>query len=159
MMWHDYGSDGVRLERTGWRCQAISQRHRQWGYNCPCVDLDFVVAEYNHGKPVAIVEYKDKHAQPPDLGHPTYKALAELSDGYRDGPLPFFIATYCSLDWWFVVTPINDRAKAYYGKVAGQPLTEQRFVKSLYLLRKKSLDDEDMRVIERLNAIMPDIAA
>lgn len=147
--------DGVRLERTGWRCQAISDRHRYWGYNCPSVDLDFVMAEYNHGKPVAIVEYKDRHAMAPDLSHPTYAALSDLANQYQGGPLPFFIATYDSVDWWFVVTPVNQRAVEYYGKTAGFPLTEQRFVKSLYVLRKRTLDECDINAISRLNSIIP----
>jgi hypothetical protein len=154
-----WSPDGVRLERTGWRCQAISDRHRHWGYNCPAVDLDFVMAEYNHGKTVAIVEYKDRHAMQPDLTHPTYAALSDLADLYQGGPLPFFIATYDSIDWWFVVTPVNERAKEFYRKVAGRPITERMFVASLYALRKIVLDDKDRRAIARLNDKLPDLAA
>ena len=138
-------------ERTGWRCQAISERHRFWGFNCPGVDLDFVMAEYNHGKPVALVEYKDRHAAPPEVNHPTYNALTALADGYAPGPLPFFIATYDSEEWWFVVTPINERAKSLFSQHAGKPLSEQQFVRGLYLLRKRVLDAADLDVISRLN--------
>ncbi len=38
----------VRQERTGWRDEKISQRHREWGYNCPAVDLDFEVVDRVH---------------------------------------------------------------------------------------------------------------
>lgn len=153
----EYSSDGVRQERTGWRCQAISNRHRQWGYNCPAVDLDFVVAEYNHGKPVALVEYKDRHAKAPDIGHPTYCALCNLADGYSGGPLPFFIATYDPEDWWFRVLPINVKAIDHYRHLAkNEVLTEQRFVRSLYLLRKSVLDQNDELAISKLNDIVPD---
>jgi len=31
----------------------LSDRHRQWGDDCPMVDLDFLMCEYNHGVPVA----------------------------------------------------------------------------------------------------------
>ena len=148
-------SDGVRQERTGWRCQEISKRHRVWGYNCPTVDLDFVVAEYNHGKPVAIVEYKDSHAEEPDLDHPTYKALGALAGGYNEGELPFMVVFYDSQDWWFRVIPVNDSARKHYKHCAGELLTEQRFVRSLYLLRKTVLDENDERAIAGLNDRLP----
>ncbi len=145
----------VRQERTGWRDAMISQRHRMWGYNCPAVDLDFLVAEYNYGKPVAIIEYKDKRAQQPDITHPTYKALVALADGYIGGPLPCLIATYCSERWWFRVSPLNEAARAHYGHLGDKVITEQRFVRGLYLLRKKSLDAEDEAAIAKLNLLLP----
>lgn len=141
----------VREERTGWRCEKISQRHRHWGYNCPCVDLDFVVVEYNHGKPVAVIEYKDKHAGEPNIDHPTYKALIALADGYKGGPLPCAIVFYCSETWWFKVIPLNEKAKSYFGHVANQKIPEQRFVRGLYLLRNKTLSKEDEVAISKLN--------
>jgi hypothetical protein len=122
-----------------------------WGFNCPCVDLDFVVAEYNHGLPVALIEYKDKHARAPDTGHPTYQALRALADGYGCGPLPFFIATYCSDLWWFRVLPMNEAAQRHYAHCVGERLSEQRFVRSLHLLRKSVLSNADMDAIAQLN--------
>ena len=146
----------VRPERSGWRCEAISRRHREWGYNCPAVDLDFVVAEYNHGKPVALVEYKDRHAQPPNVGHPTYQALIALADGYSGGAIPCMIAVYCSEHWWFRVYLLNDAARCHYAHVqAGEVLCEQRFVRSLYLLRQAVLTDEDEQAIAQLNDSLP----
>lgn len=109
---------GVRLERTGWRCQDISQRHRLWGWNCPGVDLDFVMAEYNHGLPVAIVEYKANGAFIPDFNHATYRALRALADRYRDDPLPFLVAFYDPTAWWFRVMPVNQRAMQHYGALS-----------------------------------------
>lgn len=147
--------DGVRLERTGWRDQKISERHRIWGYNCPAVDLDFVVAEYNYGRPVALVEYKERRAAEPDLSHPTYQALSALADGYAEGPLPFLVAFYDNEEWWFRVLPVNGRAQEYYAHCAGEILTEQRFVTSLYLLRKRVLDQNDRKAIARLNTSLP----
>jgi hypothetical protein len=145
----------VSKERTGWRCEKISRRHREWGYNCPAVDLDFMVAEYNYGKPVALIEYKDKQAQPANVDHPTYKALIDLADGYKGGSLPCLIAVYCSENWWFNVYPLNDAAKNFYSHVIGKTISEQRFVRSLYLLRKKVLTDEDELFISKLNNITP----
>ena len=150
-----YSPDGTRLERTSWRCEKISKRHREWGCTCPAVDLDFVLAEYHYGKPVALIEYKDKHARMPDFNHPTYMALTSLADNYALHPLPFVVVFYCPDDWWFTIYPVNDAAKKFYGHVDGQTISEQRFVTSLYLLRKRTLTNEDKHVIEKLNNRLP----
>lgn len=147
--------DNVRAERSGFRCEEISRRHREWGWDCPAVDLDFVLVEYNRGKPVALVEYKEKHAQMPSLTHPTMKALSDLADNYKHGPLPFFIAFYCSEDWWFRVYPVNEAAKSFFKHCEGQYLSEQRFVKGLYHLRKRALEEADLQRIAELNDIIP----
>ena len=86
----------VRAERTEWRDLDLSKRHRAWGFNCPAVDLDFLMVEYNLGKAVAIVEYKHFRARWPNLQHPTYRALADLADNYNGlaGGLPFFVVFY-----------------------------------------------------------------
>ena len=51
-------------ERTGWRDQALSERHRAWGWDCPALDMDFVMIEYDNGKATALVEYKHEQAAP-----------------------------------------------------------------------------------------------
>lgn len=142
-----------RTERTGWRDAALSERHGHWGFNCPAVDLDFVMMEYNHGKPCALVEYKHKNARRADIGHATYRALVALADGYRDGPLPCFIAVYDPDAWTFRVIPLNERAVKHYAHCDGQTLSEQRFVKSLHLLRKSVLSKEDELAIAGLNDV------
>lgn len=141
-----------RTERTGWRDASLSERHGHWGYNCPAVDLDFVMLEYNHGKPCALVEYKHKNARRPDPNHATYRALISLADGYMHGPLPCFVAIYDPDDWSFVVIPLNERAKNHYRHCEGLVLSEQRFVRSLHLLRKSVLSAEDEKTILELNA-------
>jgi hypothetical protein len=140
-----------RTERTGWRDAELSKRHGFWGFNCPAVDLDFVMMEYNHGKPCALVEYKHINARPIDPNHATYRALVALSDGYCCGPLPCFVARYDPSDWTFTVHPLNDRARAHYVHCVGVTLTEQRFVRSLHLLRKSVLTAEDEAAIAALH--------
>lgn len=150
-----YSADGVRQERTGWRCQDISERHRLWGFDCPAVDLDFVMAEYNHGKPVAIIEYKERHAAMPRFNHPTYLALTDLADN-RLEPLPFMVAFYDPIEWWFQVIPVNEKAKEY---CSGAPaISEQQFVRALYSLRKKVLTEQDEKVFARLSKFVPQVA-
>ena len=140
-----------RKERTGWRDLALSERHGHWGFNCPAVDLDFVVVEFNYGKPCALVEYKHKNASTPDIGHATYRALVDLADGYKSRQLPCFIAVYDPIVWAFKVTPLNDSARKHYAHCDGEWITEQRFVKSLHLLRKSVLDADDKSAIAALN--------
>lgn len=148
-----WSEDNVRLERTDWRCQDISRRHREWGFNCPGVDLDFVMAEYNRGKPVAIIEYKHNNAREPELSHPTYRALECLANNYNGGPLPFMVVFYCPETWIMRVIPVNQAAKDFYQGWVN--LSEQQFVLSLYKMRKISLQDRDNKAIDRLNSIIP----
>lgn len=133
-------------ERTGWRDESISRRHRQWGFNCPAVDLDFLVVEYNLGIPVGVVEYKHHKANMPDPQHPTYRALRDLADNYASGPLPFMLVFYWPDIWSFRVYPLNDVASTFYGRVkefdgTSVLLSERRYVKSLYVMRALEVED------------------
>ena len=121
----------VKQKRTGWREQQISERHRQWGFNCPAVDLDFLLVEYNIGKPVAVVEYKRYGALEPNLKHPTYRALSELANGAK---IPFIIVFYWPKIWAFQAYPVNKYAKEHF--VWGEKFSEDGFVKKLYQLRQ-----------------------
>jgi hypothetical protein len=107
--------------------------------------------EYNHGKPCALVEYKHVNARAVNSSHATYRALVALADGYRDGPLPCFVARYDPQDWSFSVLPLNDAARKHYAHCLDEQLTEQRFVRSLHLLRKSVLTAEDEAAIAQLN--------
>lgn len=124
-------------ERTGWRDRELSLRHRDWGFNCPAADLDFLMVEYNLGVPVALVEYKHHQAKTPELRHPTYRAIYELA---KLADLPFLIAFYWPNEWAFRVDPVNDKARGTYGD--GMMLTERRFVKSLYYLRGLKVQEQ-----------------
>lgn len=46
----------MKEEKWGMRDQDLSERHRLYGYNLPCVDLDFPLLEFHHEKPVALIE-------------------------------------------------------------------------------------------------------
>lgn len=67
-------------ERTGWRDQEISRRHRRWGFHCMATDVDFLLVEHHVGMPIALVEYKHWRARPVNLDHPSYLALVALAD-------------------------------------------------------------------------------
>lgn len=142
----------MSVERTGWRDQALSERHRAWGFNCPAVDLDFLLIEYHYGRPCALVEYKHRLARESDPSHPTIRAIVALADGYRDGALPAMVVRYDYDPWTFTVTPLNDAAAAIYGHRTAGPMTEQDFVRTLYRVRRKALSAHDEDAIGRLSA-------
>ena len=120
----------VRSERTGWRDAALSARHRRWGWDCPAVDLDFLFLEYDRGKAVAIVEYKNEHAAPQYKSHPTYQALIDLAD--RAGIPALAVRYKDDFSEWKVV-PLNEIAKQYVKKRI--TMTEKEWVALLYRMR------------------------
>lgn len=143
-----YSLDGVRQERTGWRDQEISNRHRMWGFNCPAVDLDFLMVEYNLGKPVGLIEYKHARAQLPDLKHATYRALIELAD---IAGLPFCVAFYWPEVWAFRVYPVNETARKHFA-APHEDFNERQFVARLYRIRYLAVGDD---LLHRLHKELP----
>ena len=144
-----------KTERTGWRDAALSDRHGHWGFHCPAVDIDFLMVEYHYGKPCALIDYKHKNAVTQKPDHPNFRAIVALADGYKEGPLPCFIARYDPAMWSFQVTPLNATAREYYARCKGEWISERRFVKSLHLLRKAVLLKEDESAIAALNDTTP----
>jgi hypothetical protein len=126
-------------ERSGWRDEDISRRHREWGFDCPAVDLDFLVAEYNSGKPVALIEYKHWRAARPKVLHPTYRALTALANGYEERGLPFGVVFYWPECWAFRVYPVNDQCREWFQDA--ELLTERQYVQRLYKMRGYVLAD------------------
>jgi hypothetical protein len=133
-----WSPDGVKQERTGWRDERISARHRDWGFNCPGVDLDFLVAEYNVGRAVAVIEYKHHKAEIPDANHPTILALRDLAEDRRV-PLPFLIVRYWPGIWAFQVAQLNEIAEANF--TLDEAMCERDFVMRLYKLRRLRLTE------------------
>jgi len=121
----------VKSERSGWRDPElfprinkgsgvssgweplISARHRTWGWDCPAVDIDFlliydgyegdesgmILLEYNYGMPKAIIEYKVKGAPPPSSKNSL--ALKKLGERAK---IPVFLTYYTSDFSEFVVS-------------------------------------------------------
>lgn len=119
----------VKAERSHWRDEAISARHREWGFDCPAVDVDFLAVEYNAGMPVALVEYKVV-GTPVDLKQPSLKAIATLANKAK---VPFFLAWYSRDGWWFDVQPMTQLTGKYVP--ARKIFTEREWVCLLYALR------------------------
>lgn len=137
----------VRQERTGWRDEAISHRHREWGYDCPAVDVDFLMVEYDNGLPAALVEYKAIGARVPNFQSATIRALTALANASR---IPLFVVYYNNELWWTRVTPVNTYAKQYVSSMT--TFSEVEYVSLLYRVRNKVLPDDIRRT---LNTVKP----
>lgn len=143
---------GVRQESTGWRDEWISKRHRSWGMDCPATDIDFLMVEYDHREPVALVEYKTLGSLDQIgvdralLDHYPVSKLATLAG------LPSLIVGYDSGDATFRVKATNAVAE-HIGNVDALlgsrwwALSERDYVRLLYLMRKRVLPaDLDARL-------------
>lgn len=120
----------ARKERTSWRDLHLSQRHRLWGLAVPAVDLDFLLLEFDRGRPTALIEYKGEHAAAQFPSHPSYLALCNLGDR---ADVPVFAVRYAQdFSWWKVVS-LNLPAKKLFP--SRQEFTERQFVTWLYNIR------------------------
>ena len=124
----------VAPERTGWRDEKISLRHRMWGFDCPAVDVDFVMVEFDRARVVAIVEYKNEFAAPQYKTHPSYKALSDLATRAK---IPFIACRYGSDFSWWKCTPINSYATKYLDRQV--ELSEKGWVTLLYSIRGRTM--------------------
>ena len=127
----------VKEERTGWRDQRISTLHRSWGYDCPALDIDFLMLEYDRCVPSALVEFKHENAPPIRMEHPSVRTLKELAHRAR---IPFFLVRYADNFSWFHVTPGNDEACPFIPEPAH--LNELEWIKLLYRCRGRNVPDE-----------------
>ena len=127
----------VRQERSGWRDERISRRHKAWGWDCPALDIDFLMLEYDQGKAAALVEYKHEDAQVVRLGHPSVRAIVDLAD--RAG-LPAFLVRYAEDFTWWYPTPLNERARRLCPEA--RKITEAEWVELLYRCRGRELPPE-----------------
>lgn len=124
-------------ERSGWRDQEISQRHRRWGFNCPAVDLDFLMLEYHRGIPVAVVDYKHYlHKEGRDLNvqHPSFFAMGALYDEHQR-KLPLFVCRYWPETWAVEALAVNDAAQEWLPAGEWRSMSERSWVHGLYKLR------------------------
>lgn len=138
----------------------LSERHmKMWGDDCPAVDMDFLLNEYNHGVPVAIVEYKHFRADLTRSHENNLRAIQHLYDEHG-AQLPLLVARYWPDTWAFKVKAWNAAARAAMGQLGladddWQPMSEQEFVRLLYRFRKDALTRQDDCYLRRLNTEQP----
>jgi hypothetical protein len=133
-------------ERSGWRDEAISRKHRHWGFNCPCVDIDLLAIEYDIGTASGIVEYKNEHANAFTPDNPSYKALVGLGN---KAELPVFVCRYTDDLKKYTAVPLNEHASIYLPKRT--EMSEEEWVELLYKFRgrekpKYLFDSEEIRI-------------
>jgi len=130
-------------ERTGWRDGHLSERHRKWGLACPALDIDFLLLEYDRGRPTALVEYKGEHAPAQLPSHPSYRALADLGNRAE---IPFFAVRYAQdFSWWKIVA-INRPAKRILPE--RQMYSERQWITFLYNLRGLQPPEDIFELLE-----------
>jgi len=145
----------TRPERTQWRDQKLSERHRKWGFNCPAIDIDFLMIEFHVGKPIAIVDYKRYTGSIKNLNQKSINAISTLANNSN---IPFFVVFYWDDIWAFQITAINNIAKNILQQHKidkNKILTEQQYVSFLYKLRNIKLTKEEEKLIKFLNNTLP----
>lgn len=128
----------VKEEVTFRRDMELLKRHRDWGFNVPAEDIDFL--EYDERKAIALVEYKRRinlEEVSADLSDANIQALMDL--GNR-ASIPVFSAFYTPDRKRFRVFGLNDRGKGY-----GPPrevISEYKYVDFLYWVRGRTMPKE-----------------
>jgi len=102
-----------------------------------------MVIEYDSKKPKAIVEYKNENAGPILSDDPNIACLTNLANM---AGLPFFGCRYATDFKWFVVAPLNDKARQVLPEK--KQMSERDYVSILYKIRGRDLPPE---IAEKLN--------
>jgi len=122
----------VRRERSGWRDLWLNERHRQWGFNCPAVDIDLFL-EYYDGTPAGIIEYKDINAAQINMDTKPNKSIKALRILCNNSKIPFIVCRYRKEDLKFRAVPFNSYAREVLPE--NKTFSETEWVKFLYRLR------------------------
>ena len=133
----------VKPERSGWRDLDFSEHHRKWGWDCPAVDIDFLMIEYDKAKPIALVEYKHQQAKQADPKTTSYRAIKALANIAH---IPFFGVRYSYDFKQFTVARINYRAEQLLA--TRQIMSEFEYVEFLYRLRGRKVPDDIAQFIK-----------
>jgi len=122
---------------TGWRDLQLSERRRQWGYNCPSCDIDLcIVNEYDHGIVRGLIEFKRETAK--DDYERSMNCAAMLNLAAR-AVLPFFVIRYARDFSWYEVRPLNDLAKTFVPQ--NTRMCERDFVELLYAIHGQQMPE------------------
>lgn len=145
----------VRSERTNWRDSNLERVHNQYGYELPCDNVEFLMAEYDMSTPVAAIDFRLKGRL--TSGHSD--AVLKLCSN-RKTEIPYFINEYeinNNIMSNIVCIPCNDSADSIVDK--NQILTEKEFVKMLYRIREKIVEgrtEQGIKVAESLSNTLND---
>ncbi|AYO30868.1 hypothetical protein D2962_09775 [Biomaibacter acetigenes] len=134
----------VKPERTHERDVSLSERHRLYGIDCPAVDIDLLLIEYDQAAPVALIEYKNEHAYSGHTSWTTWHALETLAN---NAMLPLFQVIYSSDFSRWEVRPVNYIAQ--YRIPQPVEMDEPDFVRFLYSLRGREVPPEVLENLQK----------
>ena len=127
---------------TGWRDPAIKTWHARHGYAAPAAGMALPMVEYDHGEPVAVVNYVRR-----DMGLPhghdvlaAFNAFGHLHS-LAGTELPFITAQYDPSNWAMRLFGHNDSAQSLLDTDDWTMVTERHFAQQLFRLRGKQLPD------------------
>jgi len=140
----------VRDERSGWRDEVLSRRHRLWGFDCPMVDIDFIVVEYDLGMPKALIEYKHEDADLTQTHIRSLEALQVLADNSK---IPFLMVIYKGDCSRYRIIPRNSFAKNWFPEETTLP--EKEYVSFLYRLRGRVAPPEILKLLSEVHVEIP----
>jgi len=135
----------VVKERSGWRDEWISNRHREFGWNCPFVDVDFMGFEFDNFQTVAIVEYKHYQANV-KLESAQMKTLRNTADKLE---VPFLVVVYYPEFCCYYVIAMNQIARNLPHCDKAQFWHEQNYVTLLYHIRGKKVPQDVMSKLQK----------
>lgn len=135
-------------ERSGWRDQRLSGQHRKWGFDCPAVDIDFLLIEYDLSEPMALIDYKhEQNADWPPTRDANARAFARLGDKAK---VPAFYCRYAADLTWYEPVPMNDMGLVWVPEPVR--LTEMQWVELLYRMRARVVPSGVRTTIEQAAA-------
>lgn len=121
---------------------AIRNRHIEWGWECPCTDIDFIVIEYDYGEAVAIIEYKRWRGPSIDAKR-DYNLRAQIDLAIK-ARIPMYAVKYTKTFLWFKVIPLNCYSREYLPK--DTVMTEKDYIKFIIHLRRDYRDNRRQKV-------------
>jgi hypothetical protein len=134
-----------KLERTGWRDQELSERHRLYGPSCCLMDLDCLWIEYDALQERAIIEYKAHHVSSESAS--TSASAIVVQSVAAKCSIPAWIAYYnlrCDR-WQYRIVPLNQMAVALFG--GKHYLTEAAYVAKLYEVRNRAVPESVLHAL------------
>ena len=129
-------------ERMGWRDEELSRRHREWGYDCPAVDIDFLMIEYDRSMPKAIIDYKYWQELFIDRTTASARALISLANSAKIPACYVYYSFSNGICQGLIVHGLN---KEYAPNTYRSPiyLSERMYVSMLYrTIRKREVPDD-----------------
>ena len=121
-------------ERTGWRDEEYSRRHRLYGKQLSMVDVDHFWFEFDNTNPVAGVECKEANAKEVTLQTYSIRCLINICDRLEIPAI--FLRYHKESEAEFIydaVVPLNTFAKNHFSRTSN--MSEVEFVKLLYKIR------------------------